>query len=764
MQKEKSTSKSKKSSTTKNTDKVKNQPDTTKETKKKLLIVESPTKAKTIKNYLGAGFEVIASKGHIKDLPEDRLGVDIKNDFKPEIKILPGKLPVVKEIQQKAQQAQEIYIGSDPDREGEAIAQHIKEEIQKKVKDKPIKRALFYEITREEIFRAMANAGEIDPNKVESQKARRILDRLVGYLVSPLLWKTIRKGLSAGRVQTVALRLLCEREKERKSFKKEKFYIVKVLFSKNGKEFLATLKTDEEIRSEEKAKEIIEQILGKKGEVVNFGKKTLKVKPYPPLKTSTLQQEASRRFKFSPGKTMMIAQKLYEGVEIDGRSTGLITYMRTDSLRLAEKAIKELREKIKGLYGEEYLPHSPINHETGNKLVQGAHEAIRPTKPEIHPDNLQGKLEKDLIKIYDLIWRRAMACQANYAEEELKEALIKVNGLNFWARGKKLTFDGFFRVLGEIPHYEDIPDLIPGESLEIKNAIYEVKETEPPPRYTEASLIRTLEHLGIGRPSTYAPTLETLYEREYIKKEKGYLVPTELGMKVNDLLIPRFKEIFEVKFTAKLEEMLDQVESGEKTSLEVLKEFYTEFEKELQAFEKEIKTIKSEMQKTDEVCPLCGAPLLLKWSKYGAFLACSRYPECTYTRPAESVTHESVKCPICDKPMILINGKSGRYYRCVDYPNCKGTRPYSTGIRCPECGGEIIERKAPKGKTFYGCSNYPDCKFTLPLPPVETKCDKCGYPVMMQYRRGKSEYLKCPKCGHLKKINKEVIDEKSFTL
>jgi len=721
----------------------------------KLLIVESPTKAKTIKGYLGKDFEVIASKGHIKDLPENRLGVDIEKGFEPEIVIIPGKREVIQEIQRKAQKAEEIYIGSDPDREGEAIAQHIKEEIEKKAKGKGIKRALFFEITKEEIQRAIQNAGEIDKNKVEAQKARRILDRLVGYLVSPLLWKTIKKGLSAGRVQTVALRLICEREKERQEFVSEKYYTIRILLSKNNKNFWAKLKTDAPLKDKKKVEEIVENLKGKTARVEKFEKKTLKVKPYPPLKTSTLQQEASRRFRFSPGKTMKIAQRLYEGVELNGHTVGLITYMRTDSLRLSEKGISLIRQEIKKIFGEQYLPKTPINHETGNKLVQGAHEAIRPTNPAINPEELYQKIDAESAKLYELIWRRALACQSAHAEEELKEAILKLKEHTFLARGKKLLFEGFYKVLGEIPDYEDIPDLEVGEELKILDVKFDIEQTEPPPRYTEASLIRTMEHLGIGRPSTYAPTLETLYEREYIKKEKGYLIPTQLGTKVVEILIPRFSEIFEVKFTAMMEELLDEVENGSKSAKEVLEEFYKKFEKELSAFENNIASIKSEVQKTEEICPLCGAPLLIKWSKYGAFYACSNYPNCKYTRPLDAKMVEEVKCPLCGKPMNLIEGKKGKFYRCVEYPKCKGTLPYTTGIKCPKCGGDLVERKTEKGTTFYGCSNYPNCNFTLPSKPIEFKCPNCGFPLMYEAKRGKSRYLKCPNCGFTTKSKKE---------
>jgi len=745
------------------TEKIDKQENAVKTTGRKLLIVESPTKAKTIKNYLRRDFEVIASKGHIKDLPENTLGIKIEKGFEPEIEVLPQKKEVVKQIQKKSQEAEEIYIGSDPDREGEAIAKHIKEEIEKKVKNKPIKRALFYEITRDEIIKAIQNAGDIDENKVEAQRARRILDRLVGYLVSPLLWKTIKKGLSAGRVQSVALRLICERERERQAFKKETYYIIKILVSKDGKNFWATLKTDEPLKEKVKVEGIINSLKDRKVTVSFFEKRQLKIKPYPPLKTSTLQQEASKRFRFSPGKTMSIAQKLYEGVEIDGKNVGLITYMRTDSLRLSEKAVYAIRNLIKEQFGTAYLPPTPINHETGGKLVQGAHEAIRPTQPNLTPESLIGKLESDFQKIYELIWKRAIASQGSYAQEEVKESNFEVDGLTFVARGKKLIFEGFYRILGEIPHYEDIPELNKGEQLDIIDAKYEEKETEPPPRYTEASLIRTMEHLGIGRPSTYAPTLETLYERKYIKKERGYLVPTELGFQVNDILISRFRDIFEVKFTAKMEEELDEIESGKKKALEVLEKFYTGFSEDLKSFEENIKGIKEELQRTEETCPLCGSPLLLKWSKYGKFYACSRYPECKYTRPAEASEVTDKKCPICQKPMILVEGKKGKYYRCVDYPKCKGILPYTLGIKCPECDGEIVERKAPKGKIFYGCSNYPECKFITSHKPVDIKCSACGYPIMLEKKGRKGKiYLECPNCKN--KIEKEEKNEKGSDL
>jgi len=723
---------------------------------KKLLVVESPTKAKTIKGYLGKDFDVVASKGHIKDLPENKFGVSIKQGFKPYYIILPGKKKVVQEIQQKAKVSQEVFIGSDPDREGEAIAQHVKEVINKTDRKKNVKRVLFFEITKEEVKNAINNPQEIDINKVNAQQARRILDRIVGYMVSPVLWRILRKGLSAGRVQTVALRLICEREKERERFQPETYFLVKALFEKDGQKFEALLKTKGKLKDKTIVEDIKSKLPGLTGIVETFKKDKKFITPYPPYKTSTLQQDASQKLGFTPKRTMQLAQELYEGVNIQGERKGLITYMRTDSVRISEKAINTTRKVIKDKFGSELLPLKPRKFKEKKIQIQGAHEAIRPTYPTITPSDIQNEIKKELFKLYNLIWKRALASQAKSAEEEHSKATIKVGQYIFEAQGKKVLFPGFYKILDYSPNYKQLPEMKPGDQIKLIDLSIEEKQTEPPARYTEATLIKALEANGVGRPSTYAPTLSTLYQRKYIIKQKSSLVPTELGMLVYEILIPRFKEIFDVEFTARMEEMLDKVENGEITKEELLEQFYSRFKIELDNFVRESKSIKKELEVTEENCPICGAPLVIRWSKYGKFLACSKYPECKYTRPLEMEVAEGIKCPVCGKDMILREGRTGRFYTCIDYPRCPGTLPYTTGVKCPECGGDLIERKNKRGQIFYACSNYPKCKFTLSNKPVPIKCPKCGFNFLVVHKKGRKELYKCIKCNSI--FTKEELE------
>ena len=723
---------------------------------KKLLVVESPTKAKTIKGYLGKDFDVVASKGHIKDLPENKFGVSIKQGFKPYYIILPGKEKVVQEIQQKAKVSQEVFIGSDPDREGEAIAQHVKEVINKTDRKKNVKRVLFFEITKEEVKNAINNPQEIDINKVNAQQARRILDRIVGYMVSPVLWRILRKGLSAGRVQTVALRLICEREKERERFQPETYFLVKALFEKDGQKFEALLKTKGKLKDKTIVEDIKSKLPGLTGIVETFKKDKKFITPYPPYKTSTLQQDASQKLGFTPKRTMQLAQELYEGVNIQGERKGLITYMRTDSVRISEKAINTIRKVIKDKFGSELLPLKPRKFKEKKIQIQGAHEAIRPTYPTITPSDIQNEIKKELFKLYNLIWKRALASQARNATEEHSKATIKVGQYIFEAQGKKVLFPGFYKILDYSPNYKQLPEMKPGDQIKLIDLSIEEKQTEPPARYTEATLIKALEANGVGRPSTYAPTLSTLYQRKYIIKQKSSLVPTELGMLVYEILIPRFKEIFDVEFTARMEEMLDKVENGEMTKEELLEQFYSRFKIELDNFVRESKSIKKELEVTEENCPICGAPLVIRWSKYGKFLACSKYPECKYTRPLEMEVAEGIKCPVCGKDMILREGRTGRFYACIDYPRCPGTLPYTTGVKCPECGGDLIERKNKRGQIFYACSNYPKCKFTLSNKPVPIKCPKCGFNFLVIHKKGRKELYKCIKCNSI--FTKEELE------
>ncbi|RKZ00250.1 MAG: type I DNA topoisomerase [Candidatus Hydrothermota bacterium] len=677
---------------------------------KKLLIVESPTKAKTIKRYLGDEFLVLASKGHIKDLPKSRFGVDIEHGFKPTYVTIHGKSSVIKAIKEAAKRADVIYLGSDPDREGEAIAYHVAQEV-RKVGKNDIKRVLFYEITKDEVKKAIENPQEIDMWKVEAQLARRILDRIVGYKVSPLLWKAIHKGLSAGRVQTVALRLIVEREKEIQSFVPQKYWRLIAFFEKDGVRFKAVYQP--KIEDEKEAKRLLELARQSEFVVKSFSKSMKSTAPPPPYKTSTLQQDASNKLGFSAKFTMRLAQELYEGVELpDGTMHGLITYMRTDSVRMADKAIAAIRKLVEEQFGKEYLPAKPRKHRDKG-TIQGAHEAIRPTEFERTPDSLGGALRRELHKLYSLIWRRAVASQMASAKFEVRTAELTGNeGLSLRAEGKILKFDGFYRVLGDKPQDVLLPELVEGEKLKPVEVKLEEKETEPPKRYTEATLIKALEAKGIGRPSTYAPTIATLFEREYIVKDGRALKPTELGILVNDMLIPRFPELFDVNFTAKMEAQLDEVEGGKLHWQELLRRFYEKFSKELEKVESNISELKNaSIQVLDEKCPVCGRPLVVRWGRYGKFIACSGYPECRYTRPINDIVE---------------------------------------GVRCPKCGSQIARRRSKKGRIYYACVNQ-DCDFVMFNEPVGVKCPNCGFEIMGRVRKGrfknKKIILRCPNCG-----------------
>ncbi|MEO0162884.1 MAG: type I DNA topoisomerase [candidate division WOR-3 bacterium] len=544
---------------------------------KVLLIVESPTKAKTLKGYLKGDFLVVASKGHIKDLPVNELGVDLKT-FSPKYQVTKGKLGVIRFIKKLAKNADIILIGSDPDREGEAIAFHIYEEL--KGLRKKIKRVLFYEITPEAITEAVENPTDIDENKVESQKARRVLDRLVGYLISPILWKKLRWGLSAGRVQTAALRLVVDREREIESFIPQKFWYFEAIFEKNGKTFKA--RSEKNYFDEGEAKKLYQTLKGETFIVEEFKKEIKKQNPPPPLKTSTLQQEANKIFGFSAGKTMQIAQSLYEGIEIEGKRVGLITYHRTDSTRLSNKGINLLRKTIKDLFPGKYLPKHGKNYGNDKGNVQGAHEAIRPTYPDIKPEDLKGKVDEDTLRIYEIIWRRAIASQMGPVEYEYKKAVIKAGNVKFLAEGREMVFDGWSRVWPYNLKEGYIPDLERGEVLKVKKIQLKEDKTKPKPRYTEATLVEELEKLGIGRPSTYATILKTLFVRKYVIKKGKSLMPTELGKKVLDELLRFFPDIFDYKFTAKMEEELDKIEEGKETYQNVVKTFYKGLERKLE--------------------------------------------------------------------------------------------------------------------------------------------------------------------------------------
>ncbi len=675
--------------------------------KKNLLIVESPTKAKTIEKYLKGKFKVIASKGHIRDLPEKKFGVDIDDGFKPRFVLIKNKKKVVDELRKEAKKAENVYIGCDPDREGEAIAFHIKEEI----KRNDAKRVLFYEITEEEVKKSIDNPVDIDLNKVESQFSRRILDRIVGYRVSPLLWKLIRRGLSAGRVQTVALRLIVEREREIEKFVPQKFYTIEVIFKKGKEVFKGEIKkfkgkNVERIAEKNRAEEIKNKILDSVLRIKDIKKKIRKVSPPEPFKTSTLQETASKNLGFSPGKTMRIAQKLFEGVETPEGRVGLITYHRTDSVRISEKVIPQIKNKIKELYGEEYVFEGNRKFKEKGR-IQGAHEGIRPTKLNLRTENLTGYLDEDELQLYDLIYKRTLSFFAKDARFEDTKIVFGDGEIEGEIKGKKLIFDGFMKILGKEAGENILPHLEKDEVLKIEEVKIIEKETKPPSRFTEAELIKTLEKLGIGRPSTYAPTLEILYARGYVERKGRTLFPTELGKKVCDILIKEFPEIFNVEFTKKMEDSLDEIEEGKLKREEFLKKFWDKFKKVLSKAEERLSDLKKEFlqEEIDEACPECGAKLVIKWGRFGKFISCSRFPECKYKR---------------------------------DYIEKK--------FICPECKKGYLVRR--KGKSiFYGCSEYPECKFASPFPPVEKKCPECGFEYSFKIYKNKRVFFRCPSCG-----------------
>ena len=712
----------------------------------KLLIVESPTKAKTMERYL-EGFRVMATMGHIKDLPKSKLGVDVDNGFKPHYVLLKEKRKVVKEIKTTAKDADEVYIATDPDREGEAIAYHIKEEI-----NRDAKRVLFYEITREGINQGMENPGEIDLKKVYSQQARRIMDRLVGYKVSPILWKIIKRGLSAGRVQSVVLRLICEREEEIEKFIPEDYYIITGIFNGRGKFKAKLTKIDGKkfrITQEGELKKILEEIRKQNYTVSTYTKSRKRQKPPPPLITSTLQRDASSKFGFSTKKTMVIAQQLYEGVDTPVGRKGIITYMRTDTPRLSGRAVSDFRKFIEDRFGDDFLPDKP-NIFASKKQAQGAHEAIRPTDINLPPEALGQFLTKDQMKLYTLIWNRAIASQMKNGEWEEVKIGIEGGRFLFEASSRELLFPGFLKLLGIPKDGEEIPEYREGETVSLVSLEHEKKTTQPPPRYTEGTMVKKMEEEGIGRPSTYAPTISLLIERGYVRKEGKFLVPEELGRIVNSILVKHFPELFNVEFTSHMEEDLDLIESGEKTWVEVLEEFYRPFIEKVNAINEKSDEIKDELvEVTDIKCEVCGRPMVVKWGRYGKFLACSGWPECKNTKPLpEDEEKIDKKCPKCGADLIVRHGRYGKFIACSRYPECDYTEPYTTGIKCPECDGELIERRSKKGKIYYACSNK-DCNIVYWNKPVPVKCEKCGNPFMLEKKSRGKIYYQCPRCGHI---------------
>jgi len=671
-----------------------------------LVIVESPTKAKTISRFLGKEYKIVASFGHVRDLPEHKFGVDIKNNFKPTYVIIPKAKERIKEIEKEAKKAKLVILSTDPDREGEAIAYHLAY-LLKLGKKKPYWRIVFHEITEQAIKEALKNPRKIDMNLVNAQQARRILDRIVGYKLSPLLWRKVAKGLSAGRVQSVALRLIVEREREIQNFKPKEYWTIEAILRSgkkevgSRKEFRAILvkkdgkKLDQfAIKNEKKAKRIVEDLKGAEFKVSKIERKEAKRNPPEPFTTSTMQQTAWQKFSWPAEKTMEIAQQLYE--------MGYITYMRTDSLNLSELALKMAEDFILKNFGKNY--YQKRIYKTKSKVAQEAHEAIRPTDAEKTPEILAQKLNSQQLKLYDLIWRRFLSSQMTQAIFDRTEVEILAKNYGFLAKGQILKFDGFLKVYPMKFEEEELPELEKGEILEVLKILPLQHFTQPPPRYTEATLIKELEKHGIGRPSTYAPILATIQERNYVKKdEKKRFYPTAVGILVNDLLVKHFPEIVDINFTAKMEDDLDKIANGEKDWVETLKEFYEPFNALLNKKYKEINGA-GILEKTEKKCPKCGAQLLIRVSKYGRFLACSNYPKCKYK---------------------------------IDLEN-------KTGILCPKCKkGEIIKRKSKKGKNFWGCSNFPKCDFVLWSEPTGQICPKCGSLLVKENKKIKCSNKNC---------------------
>jgi len=787
---------------------------------KSLVIVESPAKAKTINKFLGRGFSVKACMGHVRDLPKRTLGVDEKKGFKPTYEVLPGRKKILDELKKAAKEADAIYLAPDPDREGEAICWHLSEEL-KKV-NKKLYRVMFNEITRRAVLHGIENPEKIDQNKVDAQQARRVLDRLVGYKISPLLWDKVRRGLSAGRVQSVALRILVEREREIQAFKPEEYWsLTATLEGAQPPPFEAKLfrigEEKADLKDGSTAERIVEKVRPAKWSVAEVEAKEKKRTPPPPFTTSKMQQEAARKVGFTVKKTMSIAQHLYEGVDLgEEGAVGIITYMRTDSTRVAPEALTEVREHIAKVHGPDFLPDEPRFYKAG-RLSQGAHEAIRPTSLENSPEKVGKFLTRDELRLYSLIWNRFVASQMNPAVFDVTTVDIAAAGHIFRATGQVLRFPGYFAVYQEVSESKNgngdsddertLPPLEKGQKLRLLNLDPRQHFTQPPPRFTEAALVKELEEDGIGRPSTYASILATLQNREYAVKEEGKFVPSELGILVTDLLVEHFADLVNVTYTARMEEELDEIEDGKLKWQDAIAEFYGKFSKDLKKAGSQMRNVKREETPTEEVCGKCGKPMVIKWGRYGRFLACSGYPECKNTQELtgngnanggegaaksgeEAAPEVKVSCDKCGSPMVLRKGRFGQFLACSTYPACKNTKKIHVDKegnitrkadrvleeKCPTCGKPLVVKDGRFGE-FTACSDYPGCRY-IKLKEVGVDCPLpgCGGRIVeRKSRRGKTFFgcnrypdcdfvtwyrplsEKCPSCGKsylLEKITK----------
>ncbi len=725
-----------------------------------LVIVESPHKANTIKGFLGKGYKVKASKGHVRDLPKSKLGIEIENDFEPQYINIRGKGELINDLRKEAKAADRVFLAADPDREGEAISWHLANVLN--VDPSKVKRITFNEITKNTLKEAIKHPRDIDMNLVNSQQTRRILDRLVGYKISPFLWRHIKNGLSAGRVQSVTTRIIVEREQEINDFIPEEYWLISALlntdknesvnvkfYGKNGKKL--------DLANEEQVKEVLASVDKNNFRVESIKRAVKQRRPAPPFTTSTLQQEANRKLSFQSQKTMLIAQELYEGVNIGEKNTyGLITYMRTDSLRISDEARESAKKVIVNNYGADYYPATPNKYKI-KKNSQDAHEAIRPTDPSITPDMIRGKVTNDQYKLYKLIWDRFIASQMSPELRDTVTADIVSGGYIFRANGHNIKFRGFAAVYGDIADDASdeesgtmLPELSEGEVLKASEINPEQKFTQPPLRFTEGSLVKVLEDKGIGRPSTYTPTITTIISRGYIRREGKFLVPTELGVVTTDMMKKSFSHIVDYNFTANMEEDLDKIEDGTSEYIGVLREFYSQFSAQLEEAEKTLGSDRVEVPKVETgiICEKCGAVMIEKTGRYGKFAACPNYPRCRNTKRLDEKPEKEdekkapeviadEKCPNCGNDMVLRKGPHGNFFACRNYPDCKTTIPYrrDSGIACPDCGKRIMIKQTKSRKTYYACEDYPKCNFSSWDLPTERKCPVCGAPALKKKTR-----------------------------
>lgn len=755
---------------------------------KSLVIVESPAKAKTINKYLGKDFRVMASMGHVRDLPKKNLGVEIEAGFEPQYITLPNKRNVVSELKEAARKADEIFLAPDPDREGEAICWHLQQAVIPE--NKPVKRVLFNEITKKAVTSAIRNPLEVNMNLVDAQQARRILDRLVGYQISPILWQKVKAGISAGRVQSVALRMIVDREHEIRAFVSEEYWsFAAQVLGGNPPPFRARLvryagetlrqgnkPAKRTVENEEQARAIEAELRQAEFRVTDVRRKAKTQTPPPPFTTSKLQQEASRLLGFTVSRTMSLAQKLYEGVELEGEHTGLITYMRTDSTRVSEEALTQVREYIGKSHGEPYLPEKP-RYFRQNKGAQDGHEAIRPVRVDLLPEQLAHYLDRSELRLYTLIWKRFVASQMEAKRMDETVLVIEAGQGEFEARGLVTTFDGYSLLYGEKAPSEgesegedasgELPDLKPGETVNLQELIVEQNHTKPPVRYNEATLVKALEENGIGRPSTYATIISTIQNRDYVEKKESRFHPSDLGVLVTTLLVGSFPELMDIQYTARMEDHLDQVERGERTWKSLLQDFYSGFSSNLKQAETEMPNMKRQGLTTDIPCELCGSPTAIKNGKYGQFLSCTNYPTCTFAKRlkdldpeqtqmdvVKSMIHkeapqvvEGMQCPECSAALVRKRSKYGEFLACSNFPQCRYIHQEKVDTPCPRCQGQILVRKSKKGKVFFGCGNYPKCDFVSWDRPSGTPCPSCGEPTTFLKERRSGSLIYCQREG-----------------